>query len=152
MWRRGTVLRPLAVFLTLVPALAGAGSLQAAETGSIMVSVSGLSNENAGCIIALFNEKKGFPAKTARAARTLTIPAGVTSARFDAVPYGTYALTIFHDRNGNGRLDGNFLGMPKEGVGTSNNPRTSFGPPSFNDASFRLDAPEKEIRVNIRYL
>ncbi|WP_238974566.1 DUF2141 domain-containing protein [Pelodictyon luteolum] len=142
----------MAVFLALVPVLAGAGSLQAAETGSITVSVSGLSNENAGCIIALFNEKKGFPAKTARAARTLTIPSGVTSARFDAVPYGTYALTIFHDRNGNGRLDANFLGMPKEGVGTSNNPRTSFGPPSFNDASFLLDAPEKAIRVNMRYL
>ena len=54
-----------------------------------------------------------------------------------------------HDENRNGKLDTNFLGIPKEGVGASNNPKSRFGPPSFEESMFVLDCPElsKEIRL-----
>lgn len=47
---------------------------------------------------------------------------------------GNYALSAIYDQNSNGKLDTNFLGIPSERVGMSNNPSSWFGPPGFGDA------------------
>lgn len=122
-------------------------------TGAITVRISGLRNSDGSLSVALFSAKKGFPGKFDKALRTLSIPASAEPVvAFDNVPWGTYALAVRHDENGNSKLDANFLGMPKEGVGTSNNPKSSFGPPSFKDASFMLDRKNLEMTINLRYL
>lgn len=51
---------------------------------------------------------------------------------------GRYAVKIFHDENGNGALDTNVIGIPKEGYGFSNN-GGRFGQPSFDDAAVAVD-------------
>lgn len=125
-----------------------------AGSGRITVRVSGLRNSDGSLSVGLFNAKKGFPGKFDKALKTVTVPAAGAEpvAHFDQVPWGTYAVAVRHDENGNGKLDANFLGMPKEGVGTSNNPRTSFGPPSFEDASFVLEQAELEMTIRLKYL
>lgn len=72
-------------------------------------------------------------------------------AIFQKVPEGTYAITIFHDENSNGELDSNFIGIPKEGYGFSNNATGTFGPPSFEDASFQVSKENKEIKIKLSY-
>ena len=58
------------------------------------------------------------------------------------LPPGRYAVNAFHDANGNGDLDTNVLGIPKEGYGFANDPPTSFGPPEFEEAAVTVgDAP-----------
>lgn len=58
------------------------------------------------------------------------------------LPAGRYAVNAFHDENGNGDLDANVLGIPKEGYGFANDPSTSFGPPEFEEAAVTVgDAP-----------
>ena len=54
------------------------------------------------------------------------------------LPDGTYAVGVFHDVDGNEALSKNFLGIPEEPFGFSNNVRGRFGPPSFMEASFSL--------------
>lgn len=56
---------------------------------------------------------------------------------FENIPNGTYAIALFCDENKNGCLDTNFVGIPKEAYGFSNNPKV-FGKPSFDDAKFEL--------------
>lgn len=51
---------------------------------------------------------------------------------------GRYAFKFFHDENKNEKLDVNWLGIPKEGFGFSNNPSMTFGPPSFDKTIFEL--------------
>jgi uncharacterized protein (DUF2141 family) len=51
---------------------------------------------------------------------------------------GEYAVAVFEDINGNGKLDTNFLGIPKEPVGTSRDAKGNFGPPKFVDAAFKI--------------
>ena len=58
------------------------------------------------------------------------------------LPPGRYAVNAFHDENGNGDLDTNVLGIPREGYGFANDPPTSFGPPEFEEAAVTVgDAP-----------
>lgn len=65
------------------------------------------------------------------------------SFTFKNLESGSYAVALFHDKNSNEKLDTNFIGIPKEGFGFSNNPRVLTGPPSFNKASFELKTNSK---------
>jgi uncharacterized protein (DUF2141 family) len=67
--------------------------------------------------------------------------AGGARCDFGAIPAGTYAISFMHDENGNGDMDSNFLGIPKEPWGMSNDAPARLGPPSFADASFAHPAP-----------
>ena len=65
------------------------------------------------------------------------------------LPPGEYALSIFYDKNDNGELDTNFIGIPKEPVALSNNARPSFGPPKYKDAVFTLGDETVVQRISI---
>lgn len=73
---------------------------------------------------------------------------GRASVTFENVPFGTYAVKIFHDENANGKLDTNFVGFPKEGFGFSNDAMGKFGPPTFAEAAFAIDSLETRIEIN----
>ncbi len=62
---------------------------------------------------------------------------------FKALPTGTYAIKLFHDINDNQKLDSNWLGIPREPYGFSNNPRIRFGPPDF--AATRFHVPSGQL-------
>ena len=51
---------------------------------------------------------------------------------------GKYSFKFFHDENKNKELDTNWLGIPKEGIGFSNNAKATFGPPSFDETVFEI--------------
>lgn len=57
---------------------------------------------------------------------------------FTEIPSEDYAIAIFHDSNTNGRLDQNFLGIPKEGYGFSENATALMSTPAFKKAKFTL--------------
>jgi uncharacterized protein (DUF2141 family) len=66
------------------------------------------------------------------------------------LPKGKYAISIFHDTNEDGELSTNFIGIPKEPYGFSNNPKAKFGPPSFEQSLFEFveDGQVIEIELN----
>lgn len=88
--------------------------------------------------ICLFDNEKDF---LNRARQCIDVDAtGETSVQttFQQVENGTYAVVVYQDMNSNGKLDRNWMGLPAEPYGFSNNPSTLFGPPSFSRASFPL--------------
>jgi len=92
---------------------------------------------------AAWNEGKG-----ARDYRIAEVQGDSVQLVFDHLDAGHYAVKVFHDENGNGRLDSNFLGVPSEGYGFSNN-AGRFGPASFEDAGFDLKA-DLGLNIHIR--
>lgn len=73
---------------------------------------------------------------------------GAQVAEFDLEP-GSYALAVYHDLNNNQVLDKNFVGIPKEPYGFSNDFRPKFSPPKFQDCAFQLPANGAEISVKL---
>jgi uncharacterized protein (DUF2141 family) len=82
--------------------------------------------------------------------RHLTVEAMAGDILFPAVPAGRYALSIIHDENANARLD-TFMGIPKEGVGFSRNPRLSFGPPRFRSVEFAVGEETPMAAIRMKY-
>jgi uncharacterized protein (DUF2141 family) len=63
---------------------------------------------------------------------------------------GVYAIGLYHDVNGNRKFDKNFLGLPKEPYGVSNNPRPRLGPPRHKDAAFVVEANGTRLEITLR--
>jgi uncharacterized protein (DUF2141 family) len=80
-----------------------------------------------------------------------SVPASDRQFRLGPVARGTWALAVFHDENGNGKLD-TVLGVPKEGFAFSRNPPLTFGPPKFDRASLIVGERDVEAPVRLRYL
>jgi uncharacterized protein (DUF2141 family) len=70
---------------------------------------------------------------------------------FNNLEAGRYAIILFHDENGNGRLDKNFWGVPTEPYGFSNDAGGFLGPPKFDDAAIMLDGNDKAVVTTLIY-
>jgi uncharacterized protein (DUF2141 family) len=70
---------------------------------------------------------------------------------FGHVAPGRYAISLFHDENGNGRLDKRML-LPREGYGFSRDAPVRFGPPSFAAAAFTVAGGDARQSIRMRYI
>ena len=77
---------------------------------------------------------------------------GTTRVVITNLPAGRYAAQVFQDENGNKQVDRGMFGIPKEGVGFSNDAKIRFGPPKFAEAAFGYDGAGGTIRLNMRYM
>lgn len=130
----------------LCPLLAAGGPLPA----TIEVDVAGL-RDTRGMIQACMTQSRAhFPdcRNDPRAVR-VSVPAGSRSLRFTGVAPGRYAITLFHDRNANQKLD-KMMGVPREGFGFSRNPKIRFGAPRFD--SVDIEIPNGFSRTSVRML
>jgi uncharacterized protein (DUF2141 family) len=135
----------------------GAQAKSAAEppraAGTLRVAVTGVRNENGLLHCCIFSSEAGFPQAPDLAVRQSTIKASATPPRFafPDLPHGEYAVSVLHDENANLKLDVNFLGIPREGVGVSNNPEPRMGPPRYEEAAIQMEGAALELVVDLRY-
>jgi uncharacterized protein (DUF2141 family) len=124
------------------------------QNAEIVVNVSGLKSDKGKCLLYLYNNKKGFPTKADKAIYTSNgiILNGKSTFVLKDIADGEYAITVIHDENDNGILDTNFLGMPREGVGVSNNAKGTMGPPSYDDSKFQLNKNSFTTNITVKYL
>lgn len=123
----------------------------AASATDLLVRVVGLTAPlgQVGC--SLFTDEQGFPMDNSRA-RVQWLPAQADGAtcRFSNVAPGRYAVSIAHDRNGNRRVDTNFIGLPTEPWGVSNNARPTLRAPRFDEAAFTVPSAPTEWSIEVR--
>ncbi|MCX6284646.1 MAG: DUF2141 domain-containing protein [Bacteroidetes bacterium] len=124
------------------------------QKSEIVINISGLRSDKGKCLLYLYNNKKGFPNDAGKAINKAngSILSGKSTIILTDIPDGEYAIGIIHDENDNGRMDTNFLGMPKEGVGVSNNAKGHFGSPSYDDSKFKLNQKSLKLNITIKYL
>ena len=71
--------------------------------------------------------------------------AGTMTVQVPDLPDGDYAVSLFVDRNANGKLDSNAMGMPTEPYAFSNDAAGNFGPPSFDKARFSVQGDTRAV-------
>ena len=125
--------------------------LFAIDTGKLTVVFKDTRNTDGNIFVSLHNSETTFPMQAEKSLTQNMVTAKDKRMVFNNIPYGLYAVAVIHDENANGKLDTYFLGIPREGVGASNN-KMGFGPPNFKDSAFMLNEPEKTITVDIKYL
>jgi uncharacterized protein (DUF2141 family) len=137
----------------LLAALAALASARPAGAGgqTITVTVARLRNTRGVLECTLFTER-GFPMHPELGAgqqHASIRPDRTATCRFDGVPPGTYAVGVMHDENANGKMDFNWLHMPAEGYGFSNNHTHAFSAPRWKESCFTLE-PGTDVVLEIR--
>lgn len=118
---------------------------------TLKIDLHGVQNDKGNIRVGLYSDPKGFR-KEAQALKVIEVPAkkGTVAVEFPGLQAGWYAVMAYHDEDSNGRLN-LLLGMyPTEGYGLSNNPSV-FGPPTFEDSSFRIEDKDLHINIDARY-
>jgi uncharacterized protein (DUF2141 family) len=145
----------ISLMLTVTPGFSAQVAGQKPETATLTVRVSGARNAKGKMGITLFQDAKSFPDHPANAIRQLSvdIDPGTLSVQaiFRDLPLGVYALAVLHDENGNGKMDKNFMGIPREGYGASNNPKKKMRAPTFDEAKFSLNGAQQTIEIKLIY-
>jgi len=137
------------VFATLPPV-----AVAQSPCPGIHVKVLNIRNSVGGVACALFESPAGFPSEFLRSATNImVIKVRHTQARcdFEDIAPGTYGLAVIHDENMNGVLDINWLGVPTEGYGFSNDARALLGAPSFSAVSFPYNGQTLDLTISLHY-
>jgi len=123
-------------------------SMAFSQNTSLTITITGIKN-NTGKLTAEVYNSKGKFLKSAFKTTSSTIKSNTATVTFSDLPKSEYTVMVYHDENNNGKLDKNFIGMPKEAVACSNNAKGFMGPPKYEDAKFSLIADSKiTIKMN----
>ena len=123
-----------------------------ANRGSLIFRVRNAQGKGKFVYCGLFDAKKSWPSKEVLGVRGRVNRNGEATCRFTSLPPGSYAIAAYHDANGNGELDTNWMGIPKEGWCTSRNVRPKWGAPKWEKARFRISGGKQQIlRSSLNY-
>ena len=136
------VLLTIAIILTSI-----LGTNAQEETFNLTVNISGLNSDKGTLLIGIYNKKEDFLNKQFKG-EISKIENKKSVVIFKNLPKGEYAVSFVHDENDNKKMDTNFLGIPKEDYGCSNNATGFMGPPKYEDAKFMLEE-NKSINIKI---
>lgn len=114
---------------------------------TITVTVPNVANSQGEVFFGLYDENTFMKARPIQSEKSM-IADGVAKIVFTNVPEGVFAISCFHDINGNNTMDFEPNGMPKESYGVSNN-NMSYGPPMWDDAKFEVGTENLNLEIKI---
>jgi uncharacterized protein (DUF2141 family) len=141
----------IAVTALTVFALPSTSIADDAEPTSVdlTVNLSGLYPLQGTVQIGVYASQEAWASGDAIAGASVEVDAENVTAIIEGLPVGEYGLKLYHDVDGDGSLGTNAIGIPNEPFAFSNNAMGRFGPASWNDSSFQINA--EEISQNIRF-
>lgn len=155
----GRAIASIAILLSV--ALAGpdaASALSTEQCGgdggfAVRVTVDGVRSARGSISIAVYGDRpEDFLAKGKKLRKLrLAAGSGVVRGCLSLPGPGTYALTAYHDEDGDGHFTKNFLGLPVEGFAVSNGNASLLGVPSFADAAVAIFEAHSQITLKMQY-
>ena len=122
------------------------------QLGQVTVEIDGFESDRGMALVSLCADEDSFPPtrdEDVVARAIVEIRNRTAVAVFRDLPFGYYAVAVIHDADGNQQLNTNFLGMPTERYGFSNNARKRFRAPRFDEARFLLSDSEVFVGVTV---
>jgi uncharacterized protein (DUF2141 family) len=140
----------LTFFVLIISQLVFAQTVEDKNTGILTIIVTGLENDDGEVLIAVSNSRENYEGNdSVFVGVNVKIENKKIEYIFEELPFGEYAIKLFHDENMDGELDSNFLGIPTEDYGFSNNARGTFGPADYDDAKFLFDQTEMTMNISV---
>ncbi|MCK5134533.1 MAG: DUF2141 domain-containing protein [Bacteroidales bacterium] len=110
------------------------------QTGQVDVTVTGIEVEKGGIVKIGVYKTDGFPSVGKEiTGKDIKVTESKVTVTIEEIPAGVYALAVFQDKDADGKLNSNLFGAPTEPYGFSKNKYGTFGPPDFEDVSFKIE-------------
>ncbi len=139
-----------AALAALIPSIGVVAATAAPPTGTLTLQIGNVRNSK-GVVHVDICPQNQFLKDDCPYVGDAPARAGVTTVVVHNLPAGRYAAQVFQDENSNHKVDRALFGIPKEGVGFSNDARISLGPPKWADAVFAFNGEAQTIGLKLRY-
>ncbi|MCX6214980.1 DUF2141 domain-containing protein [Spirosoma sp.] len=123
-------------------------NLDAPKKTNLTVEVHNVRTLKGAVYVALFKPGKDFPEGKPIEGKKVDATHERVQTTFLVEP-GEYAIAVYHDENGNGKMDKRMFGIPKEPYGFSNDFRPKLSAPKFGDCEFSVSDGGKTIRIKL---
>lgn len=133
----------------IIAAVACSLQLASASAAELTIHIDDVKSADGTVKVAVYDSAANFLKKVVQASAAQAAPGTVTITLKD-LPEGELAFAVYHDANGNGKMDRNPVGMPTEDFAFSNNAMGVMGPPPFEQARLVLPASGLAARVSLR--
>ena len=120
---------------------------QQAHAADLTVNISDVNQGKGHVMVGIYSGSDAFSQGITSFASRVKAENEQEQVVFKDVPAGEYAIKIYQDENSNQKLDFNFIGIPKEGYGFSNNVGR-FGSPKYQEAKFMVEE-KTEIQIEL---
>lgn len=120
---------------SLILLLSGAQNLHAQHKLTIVID--GIEQQKGNLFVGVYDESSFL--KQHVYGTITNVNSTEITVELDSIKSGIYAVSVFHDDNGNDKLDTGAFGAPTEKVGFSNNAKMHYGPPKFSDCKFSIE-------------
>ena len=121
----------------------------------VEVIITGIRSEKGQIVVGVFKDNESFMKEESFLEKRFVkngISNGEMKVKFSLEP-GIYGLSLLDDENSDGKMEYNFVRLPKEGFGFSDYYHTGLTRPKFDSFKFSIDQSKKRtITVRIRYL
>jgi uncharacterized protein (DUF2141 family) len=125
-------------------------TVKGVDTGTLIVIITGLENDDGEVLLALSNSRENYESdREAYLGFIVKIKNGKAECTISELPYGEYAIKLYHDKNMDGELNSNFLGIPTKDYGFSNNASGTFGPADYDDAKFLFEQADMTMSISV---
>jgi uncharacterized protein (DUF2141 family) len=139
----------MAMLIAVVLISSGSGQEENKE-GDLTIILKGFENDDGKAMVALSNSEEDYDTRgQAFQSNQLQIKKNEALWTIQNLPFGEYAIKVYHDEDDDGEMDTNFLGIPSEDYGFSNDATGSFGPASWEDAKFLFNSPQDTVHIKV---
>lgn len=123
--------------------------MKMAGAADLTIEIEDVKSADGALMVALYASPDTFLKQPAKATGARAA-AGSSKIVFKDLAEGEYAFAVYHDANGNGKMDKNLIGIPTEDYAFSNNALGKMGPPKFDAAKFAVPAAGATVRVSLK--
>lgn len=120
-------------------------------SGRLMITIENIKEPKGQLIVALFNSNETYLKKDFRSQK-VDVRGESQEITFEQLPEGNYSVSIIYDKNRNGELDTNFMGIPTEGFGFSRKSMGTFGAPSYEATKVKINGDTLQLAIPLKYL
>lgn len=121
------------------------------KMGNLTVVITDIENNKGNIQIGLFNSEESYKGEKEKfKGAIIKVKNNKAIWILKDIPYGNYAIKAFHDENSDDKMNTNFIGIPIEKYGFSNNPSILFGAPSYSKTKFLINSVNTKIEIKLK--
>ncbi len=126
-------------------------SVDRVETGNLVITVDNINKTKGTIWIGLYDSADNYLIKEKSILKKIDVKQkGASQLVVDNLPFGTYAVALFHDINANGEMDKNLLGIPSEPYAFSKKPKSKWRIPKFDEVKFNFSKDRQQLKTKLK--
>lgn len=121
------------------------------DSATLVLDIHNIEQAKGYVWVGVYKSQENFLAKGAAVALegAKIEQTGHVSISIKDLPYGTYAVALFHDVNSNGKLDQGVFGIPKEPYAFSQPLKSKWRAPIFDDVKFDVNTSSTNLKLKL---